>query len=208
MSKRVIREAHGRMRPRLLDSHHWGVALPVAAEALVHWRSAVEAMARRGDISAVVAFDLDLQNMFGSIEWPKIRAAIAAHLPEAAAWTDWAHRESAVVQLPDGTEYRVNRGAEQGDPFGSAGASLTLGDAMDVARPAFEEATAAERVSGQTGAVDEWFIDDGQAFVQPALADAWLRAVDGALAQSGAAPGVGDSCKSVARLVCPDSDSH
>ena len=155
MSKRVIREANARMRPRLMESHQWGVALPGAAEALVHWRSTVEEMARRGDISALVAFDLDLQNMFGSIEWPKIRAAIAAHLPEAAAWTDWAHRESAVVQLPDGTEYRVNRGAEQGDPFGSAEASLTLGDAMDVARPVFAEATSVQRASGGVGAVDE-----------------------------------------------------
>ena len=79
---------------------------------------------------------------------------------------------------------------------------------MYVARPAFAEATAVQRASSGAGADDEWFINDGHAFVLPALADAWLRAVDNALAESGAARGVGDSCKSVTRLVCPDIETH
>eukprot|EP00973_Karenia_brevis_P052418 7282973-Karenia_brevis.AAC.1 len=56
----------------------------------------------------------------------------------------------------------------------------------------------------QSGACDEWFIDDGQAFVLPSRADTWLRAVDAALAEIGAVRGVGEECKSVARLLCPE----
>ena len=40
----------------------------------------------------------------------------------------------------------------------------------------------------------------------PHLAEAWLHAVDAALNDMGAARGVGDECKSVARLICPDAD--
>eukprot|EP00973_Karenia_brevis_P022739 3129258-Karenia_brevis.AAC.1 len=58
----------------------------------------------------------------------------------------------------------------------------------------------------RTGACDEWFIDDGQAFVLPSRADAWLRAVDAALADIGAVRGVGEECKSVARLLCPEAE--
>ena len=83
----------------------------------------------------------------------------------------------------------------------SAQASLTLGDSMDGARQAFAETTAVLRDGGPLGAVDEWFIDDGQAFVKPQLADRWLRAVDNALHSTGAVRGVGDECKSVARLL-------
>eukprot|EP00973_Karenia_brevis_P067757 9426531-Karenia_brevis.AAC.1 len=66
---------------------------------------------------------------------------------------------------------------------------------MDAARGDFASATSHARPSGLVGAVDEWYIDDGQAFVKPQLADAWLRAVDTALASMGAARGSGDECK-------------
>ena len=85
MAKRLLNDARPRLRTRFLASHQWGVALPGGAEALVHWRSTVEEMAREGLIPPLIAFDLDLKNMFGSIEWPRIRAAIATHFPEAAA---------------------------------------------------------------------------------------------------------------------------
>ena len=178
MSKRLLRATRNRLRPRLLASHQWGVALPGGVEALVHWRSTIEELARDGAIPALVASDLELKNMFGSIEWSRIRAAVNAHLPEAAAWTQWAHHEPAIVQLPDGHIHKVDRGAEQGDTFGSTQASLALGDSMDEARNSFTVSTEDRRGDTGIGAVDEWFIDDGQAFVRPELADPWLRAVD------------------------------
>ena len=76
----------------------------------------MEELAREGSIPALVAFDLDLQNMFGSIEWPQIRAAISSHFSDARLWTEWAHREPSVVVLPHGAEIVVDRGAEQVPP--------------------------------------------------------------------------------------------
>ncbi len=57
--------------------------------------------------------------------------------------------------------------------------------------------------SRPAGAVDEWFMDDGQAFVQPRLATRWLQSVDRAIAAFGGARARGEDCKSVARLLCP-----
>eukprot|EP00973_Karenia_brevis_P064223 8924884-Karenia_brevis.AAC.1 len=130
--------------------------------------------------------------MFGSIEWPCIREAVAAHFKQAKLWTEWAQREPSIVQLPDGSEVVVDRGAEQGDPFGSTNASLALGEGIAAARKAYTEATVHRRSTSLPQAVDEWYIDDGQAFVRPELADVWLRAVDEALAAIGAVRGRGD----------------
>eukprot|EP00973_Karenia_brevis_P071372 9914170-Karenia_brevis.AAC.1 len=105
MAKRLLRASQMRLRSRFLSSRQWGVALPGGAEALIHWRSTVEELASSGVIPPVVAFDLDLQNMFGSIEWPQIRASVARHFPEAQRWTEWAQQEPAVVQLPAGGEW-------------------------------------------------------------------------------------------------------
>ena len=60
------------------------------------------------------------------------------------------------------------------------------------------------------GACDQWFIDDGQAFVQPHLADCWLQAVDRALHKMGSTRGEGDDAKSRARLLArpEDEESH
>lgn len=51
--------------------------------------------------------------------------------------------------------------------------------------------------------MDEWFIDDGQAFVKPHAANAWLQSVDLAIASFGGQRAQGAECKSVARLLCP-----
>ena len=115
MSKRLMNDSRAKLRPRLLASHQWGVTLPGGAEALVHWRSTIEDLASQGVIEPLVCFDLDLKNMFGSIEWPSIRAFVAAHFEDAAAWTEWTHREPAIVQFPHGAEAIVDRGAEHGD---------------------------------------------------------------------------------------------
>jgi len=50
---------------------------------------------------------------------------------------------------------------------------------------------------------DEWFVDDGQALVQPALVEPFLRCLDKALAEVGATRGEGPEIKSTARLLCP-----
>ena len=88
----------------------------------------------------------------------------------------------------------------QGDPAGTAQSVLPLGNARNKATEAFTTSTSNTRHSG---ACDQWFIDDGQAFVLPHLADSWLRAVDAALLEIGATRGEGSGVKSRARLLCP-----
>eukprot|EP00973_Karenia_brevis_P045845 6349660-Karenia_brevis.AAC.1 len=111
--------------------------MPGGAEAIIHWRSTVEEIAISGMIPPLVALDLDLCNMFGSIEWPSIRASIAAHFPAASAWTDWTHAQPSVTTLPSGEEAAFDRGAGQGDTFGTAQACLSLGDARSSAFASF-----------------------------------------------------------------------
>eukprot|EP00973_Karenia_brevis_P009402 1271250-Karenia_brevis.AAC.1 len=102
--------------------------------------------------------------------------------------------------MPSGQVHRTDRRAEQRDTFGSLSLSLAPGEQMAKARQASKDVS-------ETGAVDEWFIDDGQACVTPTLADRWLREVDSALQAMGASRSVGDDCKSTARRLCPEA-SH
>ena len=110
-----------------------------------------------------------------------------------------------VTSLPSGCEFSTDRGAEQGDVLGTLQSALVLGDArashlQDFLSSPFE----------QKGVCDEWFVDDGQCFVRPMLFDRWLRALDSALASSGATRGriaLGNA-KSSARLLCPPERFH
>ena len=148
----------------------------------------------------MIAADLDVVNMFGNAEWPAIREALEEHMPEALAWTNWQQSQASVTTLPSGSEFSTDRGAEQGDVFGSVQSALTLGKAR-----ARDFATPQGGHGVYVGACDQWYIDDGQAFVQPQVFDAWLRAVDRALLSFGATRGrrPDDDIKSSCRLVCP-----
>ncbi|CAE7187565.1 unnamed protein product [Symbiodinium necroappetens] len=92
-AKRTLRAAAPRLRGTFRAMHQWGVETPGGAEALVHWRNTIETLVLRGCTPLMVAFDLDLANMFGGIEWPEIRAAVHRHFPEAAPWVTWCHAE-------------------------------------------------------------------------------------------------------------------
>ena len=176
--------------------------MPGGAEALVHWRGLIEELALTGAIEPLVAFDLDLANMFGSIEWPAIRNAIAKHFPEAEAWVQWEHAAVEEIELPSGGVAYGDRGAGQGDVFGPTKASLALGEAVTHARPGMaleSNGTTGDRI----GASDEWFMDDGQAFVKPHVASNWLRKMDTAIESFGGRREIGRESKSVARLLCP-----
>ena len=100
--------------------------------------------------------------------------------------------------LPSGTEFCNDRGAEQGDVLGSIQSALTLGEARS---HHFASSSDRER----SGACDEWYIDDGQAFVRPHLFDAWLRSVDAAFRTFGATRGEpgSEDIKSTCPLICP-----
>ena len=75
--------------------------------------------------------------------------------------------------------------------YGSTNCALAMGKRLGQHRQRFG-----------SNAVDEWFIDDGQAFVGAHHADAWLRSVDQAIAELGGHRATGDECKSHARLLC------
>ena len=198
-AKRVQRQAAPRLRRICRTYHQWGVEMPGGCEALVHWRSTVEELAISGAIEPVVAFDLDLKNMFCSIEWAEIRAAVDRDFEEASAWFRWQHEAPDEIELPGGSVVLADRGAGQGDVYGSSTSSLTLGGRIMEHRASFAQA----RSQQPCGAVDEWFIDDNQSFVKPEVTEAWLQSVDRAIAAFGGERAHGEECKSTARLLCP-----
>ena len=152
-----------------------------------------EQAARDGIVEPVVVADLDSKNYFNTVEWPDICASLQRHFARASATVDWEQREPGVTFLPDGTPFKSNQGAEQGEPLGSTKAALPLGDAVGPLR---------DRKSLRH-ACDEWFMDDAQLIYSPAVFDPWLRTFDVEMAKFGASQGEGDNIKSVARLACP-----
>ena len=174
--------------------------MPGGGEALVHWRGLIEELAMEGAIQPLVAFDLDLSNMYGTIEWPKIRDAVSKHFQDAEPWVNWAHQKVESIELQGGGTAYSDRGAGQGDVYGATTSSLVLWEAIQQHRGRMCSAMESVR----TGAVDEWYIDDGQGFVSVALAERWLKSIDQAIASvGGRKEKPGAECKSVARLICP-----
>jgi hypothetical protein len=106
--------------------------------------------------------------------------------------------------LQDGQEHLVNKCAGQGDVYGSASCSLSLGERVKEHRARMEQ----QRLSSsadKVGPVDEWFTDDGQAFVKAELAHAWLLSMDKAIDDLGGHRATGADCKSHARLLSTDA---
>ena len=119
-------------------------------------------------------------------------------MDEIKKWTEWQHEEANAVVLPSGEEVLADRGAGQGDGFGSLQASSVLA----YHRPLWSRGPGGQPVPG---ACDEWFIDDGQVMIRPAIFDSWLRALDAALARFGASRGsiAAGTAKSSACLLAP-----
>ena len=85
----------------------------------MHWRSTLEELILAGKLEPMVVADLDMVNMFGTVEWPSSRDALSEHFSEASPWTEWQHEEPCVTKLPSGATRTTDLGAEQGDVFGS-----------------------------------------------------------------------------------------
>ena len=161
--KHLVHKHRVKLRQKCLGMHQWGIGLPGAVEALSHWRGVIEELILAGDLEPMIAADLDLVNMLGNAEWAPIRAAINAHFKEALAWTSWHHMHASTTGLPSGMEFSNDRGAEQGDVLGSIQSALALGEARD------QHFASSNDSSVYAGACDEWYTDDGQAFVAPHL---------------------------------------
>ena len=141
--------------------------------------------------------------MYGTIEWPKIREAGRQHFQKAEACVNWTHQETETIELQSGGTAVSDRDAGQGDVFGGTKAALVVGGATENHR----ERMRVVADGGLLGAVDEWYIDDGQCFVAPRNADRWLRSVDMAIALFGGFREVGTECKNVARSICPEKEN-
>ena len=131
--------------------------MPGGAESVIHWRATVVEAARQGIIDPVVIADLDMKNYFNTPEWPSIREAIREGFAEAAPIVEWEQAQPGKTILPDGAEFEFDRGAEQGEPLGAIKSALPLGRAREQA----------STDAGGMGAVDEWYIDDGQPICKP-----------------------------------------
>ena len=168
---------------------------------MTHWRSTIVDAARNGTIPGVVTADLDLVNFYNSIEWSAIRESVGAHCSPLMPLVEWKHSQAAKTFLPDGTEFNIDRGAEQGDPYGCIEATLPLGEAR-------KRAVEKPQIAEKRGACDEWYIDDGQLICKPEVLDPWLRALDTELSRTGDTRGSGEDVKSTVRLVCPLDQAH
>ncbi len=94
--------------------------MPGGADALVHLRMSLEEAAKKDPDYPLVVLDLDLKNVFPSVEWDSVREAVAVFAPELSSWIKWLYESEAPVYMPDGNVHLEDRGAEQGDILGPA----------------------------------------------------------------------------------------
>ena len=97
--------------------------------------------------------------------------------PETASWIAWHQKQAAVTVLPSGEEFECDRGVEQGDGFGTLQAGLVLAGA----RQPFIQGDTSSSAGSRPLACEQWYIDDGQAFLRPSDVDPWLRALDASI---------------------------
>ena len=76
IGKKMSYEFRDRIREICTEHRQFGVGLPGGADALIHFRTALEAELRQYDGSDILAIvDIDFQNAFPSLEWNEIRNA-------------------------------------------------------------------------------------------------------------------------------------
>jgi hypothetical protein len=132
VAKRIAAAERATMRKLFVQRRQFGVACPGGAEVLIHHRIQTRAaVAGAGD--HMVTWDADISNCFGSLLWPAVDDSVKRHIPGALPWTRWCHRAPVRVILPGGHSYHTQRGAEQGDPLGSAYAAAVIADVCDMA---------------------------------------------------------------------------
>ena len=71
-----------------------------------------------GTLEPMVVSDLDHVNMFGNVGWPSFHKALHRHFSDLRL-TDWQHRRTVSLRFPQAPAGATNRGAEQGDVFGT-----------------------------------------------------------------------------------------
>ena len=178
-SKRAVRADRQTIETKMREMRQWGVGTPGGCEALVHFRNLVEHAATSGSIEPLVCLDTELENCFCTLEWENMRADLEQHLPSILPWVAWQQQETAAVVLPCGEEVRVDRGAEQGEPLGSAETAVMIGCAsleahQEMAGDGPHRNLETQHLDQASGVVEQRCIDDCQIFVRPLLADCRL----------------------------------
>eukprot|EP00972_Heterocapsa_arctica_P101544 14961645-Heterocapsa_arctica.AAC.1 len=85
-SKSVLRDNRTAILKLMIKLHQYRVAIPGGSEALFHVISTIEDVAKTGIMGEFAIVDVDLVNCFGMFEWPAIREAYTALLPEILPW--------------------------------------------------------------------------------------------------------------------------
>ena len=198
VAKHSLQQHSAKVRKRMLEAHQYGVAIPGGGEILIHTRRVLEQSLKLDAATGVWAIvDVDFVNAFPSFEWDAIDEAMAAQLPELAAWTQWCHQEPADIDLPCGGVHHARRGAEQGCPHGSLQCGVVLAEVVKEAAAEMSR----RKGGGKTGCFSFWYCDDGQAVCRPQDVDLFLECLDTVAARAGATRGEGVDVKSSVRLI-------
>ena len=105
---------------------------------MIHTRRIVETSIQDDPEAGVWAMiDIDFVNVFPSLEWDSLDAAVQDKLPEISAWTKWCHSGPTEVFLPSNTTVLKDRGSEQGDPHGSLHCGVVLARMREEAHSEF-----------------------------------------------------------------------
>ncbi|CAK0854119.1 unnamed protein product, partial [Prorocentrum cordatum] len=139
---------------------------------------------------------LSLESRIGNAMIEVIQEAIREEVPDLLRWAEWGQAEPAEVFLPNGGSVEVDRGAEQGDPFGSTRCGATLRRRVSEARVA---------LAGAVQVWDCWFAGDGQVFCRRAAADRVFAVLGAAAARCGIARATGVDAKTTVKLMCRPS---
>ena len=197
-AKRLVNQHQVILRSKVLRMHQWRISVPGACEGLCHWRGTIEPLAANGTLEPPVAADLDLVNMYGKAEWPRIH-------PKLQRGPSGNIKPTPSLPSPREPPSPPNRGAEQSDVLGTIRSALVLGQAREAHLGTFLSNPIEDK-----GVCDEWFVDDEQVFARPFQFDPFLRALGAALATFGATRGCAAhvNVKSSARLLCPPERHH
>jgi hypothetical protein len=134
VAKRVAAAEKVAMRRLFVKRRQFGVACPGGAEILIHHRMQTIATAVSASGDDCTTWDADISNCFGSLLWTAVDESVKNHIPGALPWTRWCHSGRVRVVLPGGASYLTERGAEQGDPLGSAYAAAVIADVCERTR--------------------------------------------------------------------------
>ena len=190
VAKHMLHQHNAEVRQRMIAAQQYGVAIPGGAESLIHARRLLEDCLRLDPATGVWAvIDVDFVNAFPRFEWGAVDAAMAAQLPELAAWTRWCHDDVADIDLPSGDVHRARRGAEQGDPHGSLQCGVVLANVVH------------STSSVRQGVFLFGIVMTDKPFVGPPTSIYFLECLEAEAEKVGATRGDGPDVKSHVRLV-------